>query len=186
LFANPSTRPVNPDDVPSAGICRRPDRTGPETPTPDPIDLALDAAFGLDWPTPQPRTAPAWQSSVTLTGIPTWLWVEGVDVISGQSTGAGVVVQVTARPVATTWNLREGTERCDGLGRAYERGRTSDCTFTFTRTSDDVRGGKFRASVLVTWQVTWTASDGSGGTFGRAVTGAPFSIDVDEAQAVTD
>jgi hypothetical protein len=40
--------------------------------------------------------------------------------------------------------------------------------------------------VFVIWQVSWTASDGSGGSFGRAVTGAPFSIEVDEAQAVTD
>ena len=58
----------------------------------------------------------------------------------------------------------------------------SDCTFTFVDASEK----PLRASVFVIWQVSWTASDGSGGSFGRAVTGAPFSLEVDEAQAVTD
>jgi hypothetical protein len=180
-------RPVNPDDVPSAGVCHRPTRPeANQPPAPQPIDIALDVAFGLPWPNPVPHTAPAWQSGSSLTGMPTWLWVDGVEPISGQSSGAGVVVQVTARPVATVWDLREGRVRCDGLGEPYERGGSTDCTYTFTETSDHQRGGRFHASVLVTWQVAWTASNGASGTFGRAVTGAPFTIDVDEAQAVTD
>ena len=186
-FATPSTRPVNPDDVPSAGICRRPGRTVTDGNQPiEPIDIALEVTFGLDWPDPLPRTAPAWQSGASLTGIPTWLWVDGIEPISGQSTGAGVVVQVAARPISTTWNLRDGVEECDGLGTPYARGEASNCTFTFTHTSANEKGGKFHASVFVTWQVTWIASDGTSGSFGRAVTGAPVAIDVDEAQAVTD
>ena len=123
-FSNPTTRPVNPDDVPSMGRCRRPERpTDEEGPgAPEPIDIALDVTFDLDWPDPLPRTAPDWRSGAALTGVPTWLWVDGIEPISGQSTGAGVVVQVTARPVSTTWNLRAGEKRCTGLGVAY-RGR---------------------------------------------------------------
>jgi hypothetical protein len=178
---------VNPDDVPSAGICRRPSRPDTDQPPAQaPIDIALDVAFGLPWRNPVPHTAPAWQSGTSLTGIPTWLWVDGIEPISGQSSGAGVVVQVTARPIATTWDLRQGRVRCDGLGKPYKRGGSSECTYTFTQTSDHQRAGRFHASVMVTWQVTWTASNGTGGSFGRAVTGAPFTIHVDEAQAVTN
>ena len=183
-FSNPTTRPVNPDDVPSMGRCRRPERpTDEEDPgAPEPIDIALDVTFDLDWPDPLTRTAPDWRSGAALTGVATWLWVDGIEPISAQSTGAGVVVQVTARPVSTTWNLRAGEKRCTGLGVAYARGAESDCTFTFADASEK----PLRASVFVSWQVSWTASDGSGGSFGRAVTGAPFSLEVDEAQAVTD
>ena len=183
-FSTPTTRPVNPDDVPSMGHCERPERRPgiDALGSLDPIDVALDITFGLAWPDPIPRSAPDWRSGAALTGVPTWLWVEGIEPISGQSTGAGVVVQVTARPIATTWNLRDGTLRCDGLGEAYERGQQSDCTYTFA----DAHEKPLKASVFVTWKVSWSASDGSGGSFGQAVTGAPFSLDVDEAQAVTD
>src|SRR3954468_789726 len=67
------SRPVNPDDVPSAGICRRPSRPDTDQPPAQaPIDIALDVAFGLPWRNPVPHTAPAWQSGTSLTGIPTW------------------------------------------------------------------------------------------------------------------
>jgi len=79
---------------------------------------------------------------------------------------------------------------CRGPGAAYNRQKPAaqqhtNCSYTYLQPSAGLPGNDYRASVTVTWRITWTGSGGAGGVLdpGLAVP-VGFSIRVAQAEAL--
>lgn len=150
-----------------------------------PGSLANQALKELPLLYPRPRTAPP-RTATQVVGIRTWLWVDPADwhPISATAQIPGLAATVTATPTQTVWDTAEGTTlTCDGPGTVYDPTRpdeeqSSDCTHTFQH------DGVHHVVVTIVWNVTWTATDGSGGTLGLFRRSTGFDADVEQRQAV--
>lgn len=146
---------------------------------------------------PTPHTSPP-IDEVQLVGLPVWLWLED-DVwrtFDASASVAGVTVTVVAEPSTAVWNMGDGaTVRCNGPGTPWSpgsaggsgRGRRSeksDCSHTYQFVSDSQPGGRYQASVTVTWTVSWRASTGETGTLPAASRTTGFELDVRQRQAI--
>jgi hypothetical protein len=134
------------------GCTRGPAPAAPQGPTPT-VQLVGNARDQLVFPAPVIGTSPSPRSYVR---IRTGLWVAPADfrVLSksvrdplGQQT-----VTVTATPVNVTWNMVERTIVCPGPGAA----NTTECGYTYQRSSASQPAGKYRISASITWTIAWT------------------------------
>lgn len=96
-----------------------------------------------------------------------------------------------ARPVWTEWDLYETELACDGPGEPFVPGTSdvgdpSPCSHAFLHRSTDLPDRVYPASATIHWEVDWVANDGSRGLLPPRETTTPFTIEVREAQAVTD
>ena len=133
---------------------------------------------------PQPHTAPP--AGEVLVGLPMWMWVDGAVWRQFDASVAvgGVSVSVAARPEQVVWNLGSGaTVICKGPGTTWDPAgsddQRSDCSHTFQFVNPRVR-----ASVTITWSVTWSASTGESGVLPDASRTTGFTLAVGERQAV--
>lgn len=157
--------------------------------TPAARTLAEQAFRFLPLPAPHVGRNPAERA---LVRVPLWLWAEpdswGTRTVRVGVTGLAVVV--TAQPVTLTW--RFGSNRplvCDGPGRRYDTGRpakgqTTNCSYTFARTSAGERGGTFTAAASTTWRITWRASNGTTGSLPPLLRTTWFSLPVGQVQTL--
>jgi hypothetical protein len=141
---------------------------------------------------PVPHTSPPVDAD-QLVGFPVWMWVdEGVwRSFDASASVAGITVTVVATPKALRWDMGDGTVvSCAGPGTAWvdggDSGERSDCSHIYQYVSAHEPGGRYHASVTVTWSVAWTASTGEGGTLPDASRSAGFDMNVVERQAVVD
>ncbi|MEW6154219.1 MAG: hypothetical protein AB1673_09565 [Actinomycetota bacterium] len=95
-----------------------------------------------------------------------------------------------ATPRSVTWRMGDGSEPvvC-GAGTAWdpalrEEEQSSDCAHTYRRSSAGQPGLAYFASATVTWEATWTASNGESGSLGTASRTTEFRMRVAEGQAV--
>ncbi|MGO9078945.1 MAG: hypothetical protein ACLQDY_07845 [Streptosporangiaceae bacterium] len=160
------------------------------TPAVTPQELMQEALGLLKIPTLRPGTAPP-MGHDGLVGLPEWFWVPAGQwhPVSKTVSVAAVWATVTATPVRLTFLPGGGlpADSCAGPGTAYARGQTasSACQFTYAQSSAQQPGAAYRASVTVTWRVTWTGSGGTGGTINAAEQiGYPIALRVAEAQAL--
>jgi hypothetical protein len=143
----------------------------------------LVTAFGeLQIPYIGPDTAPP-RGHDGLVGLPEWFWVP-----SGRWYARSVTVRagevwatVTAAPVSLTFEPGGGISAvtCLGPGTAYDPREPADaqhteCAYTYLLPSIGQTGDAYRASVTVTWRVSWTGSGGASGVLDRAL---PVSVD---------
>lgn len=126
-------------------------------------------------PETEAELRPAGEQTVNL---PTWVWLDGAGIqpvsVTARVPALGMWATTTATPVSVT--IDPGTEdaklhpdggECaigdDGrVGRPYRRGdadRLPPCGVTYLRSTESTGPYEFTASV--TWQVTWSASDGT-------------------------
>ena len=159
----------------------------------DPIGVATteravaEARRRLDLPDPTPRVnPPAYQ----LVGVPMWMWVDDPwDRIWATASVGATWAAVSARPVATRWDLPDGeTVWCD-RGVVYDifrspREQQSECTYVFTRNSADRLFGVIWVQVTVLWHVEWYSSEGGGEPLGTLERSATIPVRVFEAQAL--
>jgi hypothetical protein len=73
--------------------------------------------------------------------------------------------------------------RCDGPGTPYDASRPddaqrTDCSYVFQRSGDVV------ITVYIDWEVTWAASDGTGGVLPPVSRGNTFVASVDQRQGI--
>ena len=151
----------------------------------DPATLARRAFNELPLIYPRPRTAPP-PTARQLVGLRTWMWVDPEDwrPMSATASIVGLSATVTAQPTQTVWDMGDGTTvTCNGPGTPYDPERpdaeqTSDCTHVYQH--DGTR------SVLATivWSVTWTATNGAGGSLGNVQRSTQFPLTVEQRQAV--
>jgi hypothetical protein len=164
--------------------------TDPSEPTVSPVQLAEEAWDRLPIPEPEVRTAPP-RGSDGLVGLPHWFWVTNWQSHTDRVEAGAVWAEVTARPTSMTINPQPGQSpvTCDGPGRAYDRTRSaasqsSECSYTFVRSSAGLPQSAYRVTVTVTWGGTWRGSDGSGGALPVITRSAAFPARVAEGQAV--
>jgi hypothetical protein len=159
--------------------------------------LARTVSNRLQLPAPAVGQSPAGQA---LVNLPTWWWVEPASWrVLRQRTQAGPVwAEVTATPMATSWDPGDGSEPlvCAGSGTPYDRSRpeglqSTDCSYTYRRSSaeqpqtgPDVNDRFFTVTVTTVWEVTWRGSGGSGGTLPRLSRTSSFPLAVAQRQTV--
>lgn len=166
----------------------RPIEWTPRTVVEDPVALARVAKTRL------PLASPTWRSYPTaehVVNLNSWLWVDEWTATARSATAGGVSATVTATPVRQRWVFGDGATRtCDGPGTPFDPGRrvadqpAPSCSYTFRRSSAGQPSGKFRGSVTMTWQVSWTSNVGEGGNLGELSRTAPVEFRVGEVQAV--
>lgn len=167
-----------------------PNATGSPPVTPQQL---VDALGGLAVPHLRPATAPP-RGTDGLVGLPEWFWVPASEwhIRSVTVTAGPVWATVTAAPVSLTVLPGAGLSpiTCGGRGTAYNRRKPAaqqhtDCSYTYLRPSAGLPGNSYRASVTVTWRVTWTGSYGAGGVLDPAlVVPVGFSIGVAQGEAL--
>jgi hypothetical protein len=99
---------------------------------------------------------------------------------------------VTAAPLRLTVQAGAGLSpvTCTGPGAAYDRHKPAaqqhtNCSYTYLQPSAGLPGNAYRASVSVTWRVTWTGSGGAGGVLDpRLAVPVGLSIAVAQGEAL--
>jgi hypothetical protein len=154
-------------------------------------DLAYEASRELPVPHPRPALSPAIGAD-QLVGLPTWLWLEPGSWATLEATASvpGLAATATATPTRVRWDMGDGTVvTCDGPGVAYDPTRdddrqSTDCKHTYQHVSAGEPGGAYAATVAVDWAITWSATNGEGGTLPATSRGTSFAVPVAERQAV--
>jgi hypothetical protein len=162
---------------------------GPSAPPVTPQQLLVVALGELRLPYLQPATAPP-RGTDGLVGLPEWFWVppgqwraRSVTVTAGP-----VWATATAAPVGLTFQPGAGLDQvtCPGPGSAYNRRKPAaeqrtDCSYTYLQPSVGLPANAYRASVTVTWRITWTGSGGAGGLLDGSLA-VPVSLTIAVAQ----
>lgn len=141
--------------------------------------LAREAfsSFAVSAPTPE------FSPTTSVVGVATWLWLEGGwSSHSATASVPGLSATVTAEPTSVIWSMGDGGQTvCDGPGKPWNPNNpnaTTDCSYTYPV------AGHFTATVIVYYQTTWSASDGTAGQL-AAITGrTTVPVTVEEIQAV--
>ena len=161
---------------------------GPVAPRPPTRD-ELIAAARRPLPLPGVHTSPS-PGFDQLVNLPTWLWVDNWAPVVGTASSPALTVTVTARPRNVYWRMGDGSpDKVCGQGTPWnpalrEEQQSSDCTHTYKRSSARQPGQRYSAVASMTWEVTWTATNGESGSLGPAVRNQTFQMRVTEGQAV--
>jgi hypothetical protein len=144
----------------------------------------LDQALGeLRVPYLNPGMAPPLGKD-GLVGLAEWFWIPAADWHQRIVTvRAGPVwARVTASPSTLTFDPGGSLPpvSCVGPGTPYDpsspaQSQHTGCSYTYQQPSVGQPGNAYRASVTVTWRITWTGSGGQGGVL---TAGLPVPVDV--------
>ena len=157
----------------------------------DPAVLAEQARRALPLSPPVVGTSPS-SDADQLVGVPTWLWVDdGWMPVTATASLPGVSVTVTATPESVVWEMGNGDRVvCRGRGTAYDpdrpdAGQSTDCAYTYRRSSASQPGQRYPVTATTTWRVSWTASGvAGGGSLGAVSRSTTFGLRVAEAHAL--
>jgi hypothetical protein len=170
---------------------------GARPPTVTPAQLAREALASLRLPAPTFQRSPDAGNSdqgvpYTWVNLWTWYWTSPASwqVLSRRVAVGPVWAQVTATPTELVFDPGDGAAAvsCPGPGRPW---RTSDgngqpsgggCGYIYRGVSVN---GPLTATVSIRWTVTWTGSQGTGGTLPVMATEAASTFAVQQIQAVT-
>lgn len=150
-------------------------------------DAALLARELLPLPDPDVLTSPP-AGRPQLVGVATWFRVETAwQTFSATATLGGVSATVTATPTRVEWDPGDTSApiTCDGPGAAFDPARpgaVSDCSHTYLRRTPP--GGAHALTATITYDVAWTATDGSSDVLDPVTRTSTVAVAVDEAQAV--
>jgi hypothetical protein len=159
------------------------------TPAVTPQQLLTTALGELHVPYLSPSTAPP-RGHDGLVGLPEWFWMarRSWHARTVTVTAGPVWASVTAAPVGLTFQPGAGLSpvSCAGPGTAYNArtpaaAQHTDCSYSYLTPSTGQPGNAYRASVSVTWKVTWTGSGGTGGVLDAALS-VPVGLTVPVAQ----
>ncbi|MEU6349959.1 ATP-binding protein [Streptomyces sp. NPDC047072] len=166
--------------------------TPPATILPDPEELARQARDKMTLLGADIGSAPG-PNSPGLVGVPVWLWNTKSDTTWGPNSATaavpGLSVTATARVTKITYSMGDGgSVTCTTAGTPYKKsygGKSSpDCGYRYTKVSTDQPGGKFTVTATSTWEITWQASTGAGGTLPAEVRTSTTTARVGELQVV--
>jgi hypothetical protein len=158
---------------------------------PPPGVLGQIARRLLVLPGPVIRSSPA-PGDLQLVHLPVWLWVNRAVWVPRSKTAAvpGEQVTATAVPMSVTWHMGDGSAvTCRGPGIPYSRryspaSASPDCGHTYGRSSTSQPRGAFQVAATITWDVTWHATGGAGGTLPPLFSTSAAAFRVAESQAV--
>lgn len=162
---------------------------------PDRVDPRVLAERAADQ-VPIPSTALAMNPTAeqgAVVNVATWLWVDagGWNPVNAQASAGGVVVTATAAPRRVVWDMGNGDRvTCGGPGTPYDPSRPSaeqstDCSYTYRKSSARAEGGAYTVTATVVWEVSWTVTGAAGGgSLGTAPRSQSVRLPVKEIQAV--
>lgn len=146
--------------------------------------LAQEAASSLTVAFPQPDMAPP-PDADHLVGIAEWMWIDpsGFEPVSASASIPGISVTATAAPTSATWDMGDGSEpiTCDA-GTAYDPALHDSYVPTCSHVYQ--WDGHYTITVTTHWAITWSASNGDGGTLPGLDRSTTFDIEVLQRQAV--
>ncbi|WP_235034835.1 hypothetical protein OHU34_03395 [Streptomyces sp. NBC_00080] len=111
-----------------------------------------------------------------LVGMPMWMWVNQSPTTYGPNTASasagGVTVTATAKVSKIVWAMGDGAAvTCAGPGTPYTaaagKSDSPTCGHTYSRTSADQAGGRYRVTATSTWTIDWQVTTGGGGQAGQ-------------------
>jgi hypothetical protein len=157
---------------------------------PVPPEVIREAvAARLEPPVPVPLTSPP-LGRETFVQVVTWLWLDpaGWVPVEASETRGFTTVTVRATPIEAGWVMGDGGGvECSGPGVPWVAGASdhgTDCSYTYLHSSYGEAGGRFGASVAVTWEFEWWINDVYQGPFGTVDLSTAFVVAVAEIQAV--
>lgn len=158
-------------------------------PSPDPITLvqpATDRARAqLPAPIPNQNPAPDIGSFVNL-GL--WMSIDDPGTTTARATVANVWAEATGTFVSFHVDPGDGTGiiQCAGFGEAYTAGTENPdegpCGHTYLQRTDD--SAPHTVTYTITYDISWTTSDGRSGNVGTFDRSFSFPFDIDEIQIV--
>lgn len=173
-------------DAADGSIMNRFFQFDPAQPAISAFALALAAQSTLVLPFPVPRTNPA-RDQDQLVGIDTWLWVDPAtwQPVTASASIPGLSATVIATPTRVVWAMGDDQPPvvCDGPGTPYDTSLPESAQSTDCRHLYQVRD-VYEASATIEYTITWSASNGEGGTLAGAGRTTQFPMSVAERQAV--
>lgn len=163
----------------------------PQPPAVDPAALAQQALGYVPVPTPGIGMNPP-SDRDQFVGLPIWLWLDrgGWQPVSASASAGGVTVTVTAVPERVSWDMGNGDTLSCGPGTPYdprrpEHQQSTDCSYTYRRSSASQPRERYQVTATATWHATWTVSGApGGGDLGAIRRSATAEVRVAEAQAI--
>lgn len=150
--------------------------------------IAISVATEVYLPAPAPKFGPdpsvnEWK--MLAVGYPIWLWAVVPGSVHSSATQQGITVTLSARPVATSFDMGDGqTIRCAAMTpytSAVRPGTPSpDCGYTYRRPS--LPRGSYTVTATTRWEISWSAV-GQSGTFALNRAGSR-ELPIGEIQAV--
>lgn len=160
--------------------------TTPPPSSPDLTNQLVDQALAnIDIDLPVPHLSPP---AETFPNFDTWLWTDDLPTQTASATAAGVTVTVIAQLVSTKYEILavpgkasrddNKTITCNGAPTPYNPSRPDNtqrttCSHRFSAPTRDLT-----IDTTATWQLAWTATNGTGanlGTVDRTVT-TPYRV----------
>lgn len=167
-----------------------PDGEDPPAPEVDGETLAQAAWDAVDIPTPSIGTNPALgDSGATVVGLDTWVWADGDTpaTVTATATAGPVTATVTATASGLSLSAPDSTPRCSGFGTPWQPGMaegSSDCTIVFGRASAHRASQTTPLRTSATYDVSYTATDGSSGALDPVTVTSTTELPVTEIQTV--
>ena len=132
-----------------------------------------------------PNTEPVWSPLMPTQYVswPTYVWLDKAkttDVkLDVSIPSASATMTAKATKVVFNSGIPSDAVTCAGIPSKRE-----DCSYTYWHTSKDEPNRRYRASVSVTWEITWTATTGESGTLPSYVAMVDVPIAVAKIQTV--
>lgn len=178
------------DDAKSRPAVWVPDGEDPPAPEVDGETLAQAAWDAVDIPTPSIGTNPALgDSGATVVGLDTWVWADGDTpaTVTATATAGPVTATVTATASGLSLSAPDSTPHCSGFGTPWQPGMaegSSDCTIVFGRASVHRASQTTPLRTSATYDVSYTATDGSSGALDPVTVTSTTELPVTEIQTV--
>lgn len=152
--------------------------------------MAQAAWDAVDIPTPSIGTNPALgDSGATVVGLDTWVWADGDTpaTVTATATAGPVTATVTATASGLSLSAPDSTPHCSGFGTPWQPGMaegSSDCTIVFGRASVHRASQTTPLRTSATYDVSYTATDGSSGALDPVTVTSTTELPVTEIQTV--
>lgn len=158
---------------------------GGAAPRPDPVAVAQRSVANLKLKTVTPGSTPLEPGSISIVGVPTWMWAENATALGTVTDTArvpGLSLTMTAKMTGITWDMGDGTVvECEGTGTKWSpdlgTGDSPTCGHTYTTQ------GTRTVTSTAHWSVTWRASTGQTGVIDRDLA-STSTIRVGEVQVI--
>ena len=180
-----AVRNADPDAAPAAAAPAPAAQPRARAPRPDPVAVARRSVANLRLKTVTPGSTPLEPGSISIVGVPTWMWAENANALGAVTDTAsvpGLSLTMTAKLTGVTWDMGDGTViECEGTGTKWSpdlgTGDSPTCGHTYTTQ------GTRTVTSTAHWSVTWRASTGQTGVITRDLP-STSTIRVGEVQVI--
>lgn len=158
----------------------------------NPRQLAQQALSETPLPRPGINMNPS-SDKGAVTNVDLWLWIDPSQwqPVSVSASAGNVTVTTTADPDRVVYDMGNGDRvTCAGPGTPYDpnrpdTGQSTDCKYTYSRSSAGQPGGRYTVTATVFYSVAWNATGvAAGGALAPVTQSSSVAIRVAEIQAL--